>query len=385
MTTGSVHDGDREAARWRRQWDLAPGVIYLNHGSVGLSPRPVLDAWTEWIRRIDRQRLGFYRREAAPALREARERLAAFLDTTEENLVFMTNTTLAMLAVANSFPLERGDEVLTTDHEYWSVLQMWERACKRAGAKLVVKAIPVPVASREGIVEELFSAVTPRTRLLLFSHITFRTSITMPAEELCRRVRGLGIAVCIDGAHALVQLPLDLDGLDCDYYVASCHKWLSAPAGTGFLYVHPRRRSEVRPLCARRDGDWREVGFIGTEDYSRYLAVPAAIDFVESAGLEDFRSRTHALAQYARERIGELTGLEAWFPDAPEWYGSMVALPMPHLDPNEVREALWRDHKIESYLHAWNDVPVIRISCHLYTQAAEIDTLVEALRELAIG
>lgn len=385
MTAIDIHQGDDEAARWRRSWELDDDVAYLNHGSVGLSPTPVLDAWTGWIHRIDRQRLGFFRREAEGALAEARERLGAFVGTTGDTLAFVTNATMAMLAIARGFPLEPGDEVLTSDHEYWSVNEIWQRVCREAGAKLVVRKLPVPLPNRDKIVDELLGGVTSRTRLVIFSHITYRTSVILPVEALCRRAREMGVAVCVDGAHALAQLPLDIDALDCDYYVASCHKWLLAPAGTGFLYVHPRARDTIAPLTGVLKGDWRDGAVMGTQDFSRFLAVPAAIDFMESAGLDGFRRRSHALAAYARERISELTGLRPWFEDSPDWYGSMIALPLPPVNDREIQDALWRDFQIESYVKNWLDRSLIRVSCHLYTQAAEIDRLVDALRALGIS
>ena len=385
MSGSQLHEGDADARRWRKQWELAPDVAYLNHGSFGLSPRPVLDAWAAWIRKIDENRLGFYRREAEGALRGARERLAAFIGTSEENLVFTTNTTMAMLAVARSFPLESGDEVLINDHEYWSVIEIWRRACEEARAKLVVAALPLPVSDPGEIVEELFAAATPATKLIVCSHITSRTSIVMPAAAICRRAHERGIAVLIDGAHALVQCPVKVDALGCDYYVGSCHKWTCAAAGTGFVCAQARGRAILKPLTGARSGGWRDAAFIGTEDYSRYLALPAAIDFMESAGLDYFRRRTHGLARYARERITALTSLEPWLPDSPEWYASMVTLELPAVDERALLEALWRDFRIESYVSSWNGRSLVRVSCHLYTEAAEIDRLVDALREWGAG
>jgi isopenicillin-N epimerase len=385
MSGADIHDGDAEARQWRGKFALDDGVSYLNHGSYGLSPRPVLDAWTEWIRRIDKNRLGFYRREAATAIAETRGRLAEFVGATEDRIEFFTNATMAILAVARSFPLSPGDEVLITDHDYWSISKVWQRACDEAGAKLVVMPITLPIVSREKIVVQLLSGVTERTRLIIFSHVNYRTSIIMPADAICRRAREMGIPVLVDGAHALAQLPLDIERLDCDYYAASCHKWLCAPVGTGFLYVHPRCRAILKSLTASRTDESHDVAFIGTDDHSRTLSIPAAIDFLESAGLEYFRERTHALAQYARERISGLTGLDSWFPDSPEWYGSLVSLELPPVDESDMIRALWEKYRIEAYIKTWNDRPLIRVACHLYTQAAEIDLLTDALSELGIG
>ncbi len=385
MSACPVHDGDVQAARWRKQWLLEEGVAYLNHGSVGLSPRPVLDAWTGWIRRIDRQRLGFIRREANAALGEAYLRLGSFLGTSADRLAFTTSTTMAMLSVARSFPLEPGDEVLINDHEYWSVIEIWQRACNEAGAKLVVASIPVPVNDQDTLADTVFAGASERTKLVIFSHVTYRTSMVMPAEVICRRAHEAGIAVLVDGAHALVQCPVDIDSLECDFYVASCHKWLCAPAGTGFLWVHPRMQTVMKPLTGARRGTWRDAAFTGTEDHSRYLAVPAAIDFIESAGLDDFRRRSHELARYARERITRLTGIEPWYEDSSQWYASMAACELPLLDERALQDALWKDFTIEAYINRWNGRSLVRVSCHLYTQAAEIDRLVDALVKSGIG
>src|SRR5262249_21337779 len=156
---------------------------------------------------------------------------------------------------------------------------------------------------------------TPRTRLLVVSHITSPTALILPVAEICRRARERGVLTCIDGPHAVAMLPLDLSALDCDFYTASCHKWLAAPFASGFLYRHPRVPFVVHapvvswgaPMSGQA-ASWRdEFEWAGTRDPASFLAVPAAIDFLESIGIEAFRRRTHALAQYALRRIGELT------------------------------------------------------------------------------
>jgi isopenicillin-N epimerase len=227
------------------------------------------------------------------------------------------------------------------------------------------------------------------------SHITSPTAVILPMSEICRAAHERGIAVCVDGPHAIAQIDLAIDSLDCDYYTASCHKWLSAPFGSGFLYVHPRRQESVGPLVQswgrvsptepRRWDD--EFVWSGTRDPSAFLSVPAAIEFLEGVGFEEFRSRTHALARYARERIAGLVGLEPLVPDSRQWYGSMAHVPLPPtksggLDARELQNALWREYGIEVPIVEHGGRRAIRVSCHLYNHRRDINRLVDALRKL---
>jgi isopenicillin-N epimerase len=292
--------------------------------------------------------------------------------------------------VAASTTLEPGDEVLINDHEYGAVLRIWQRKCRRCGARLVVQPLPVPVASADEVVETLLAGVTRRTRLLVISHVTSPTAIVLPVEAICRRARELGVRVCIDGPHALAMLPVDISRLDCDYYTASCHKWLCAPFGSGLLVANPRVQSTLEPAVVSwgrfppgRLPSWRdEFTWTGTRDPSAFLAVPAAVEFLESVGWEAFRGRTHFLARLARQKISQLTGLKPLVPDSPQWYGSMIALPLPDGEPDPLQKALWEQYNIEVPIVEWHRQRLVRVSCHLYTRRQDVDRLVEALSQL---
>jgi len=371
------------------QWALEPGITYLNHGSFGPSPRPVLVARRAWQERLQANPINFLNREMEGALAAARQRLGQFVGCSADDLVLTDNATFAMNIVAQSFPLAAGDEVLVTDHEYGADVRIWQQRCDTTRARLVTARLPRPLSSADEVVAALFACATPRTRLLVFSHVTSPTAVVLPAEAICRRARELGLAVCIDGPHAIGMRPLDLAALDCDYYAASCHKWLSAPIGSGFLYVHPRAQTGIRsPVVSwgKPFGEvktWRdELVWLGTRDPSALLAIPAAVDFFEAVGWEEFRAHGHALARLAREKIGELTGLEPLVPDSVDWYGSMISLPMPAGVDQSLQRTLWEQHRIEIPLTLWQDRWWIRPSCHLYTLSEDIERLVDALRGL---
>jgi isopenicillin-N epimerase len=320
-----------------------------------------------------------------------RETLAKFVGTSSANLVLVDNATYAMNIVADSLPLSMGDEVLLTNHEYGAVRRIWNRRCEMAGAQLRTVNLPERIETAGQIVDLIASAITDRTKLLVISHITSPTAITLPVAEITRRVQSEGVAVCIDGPHAVAHLSLAIDQIGCDFYTASCHKWLSAPLGTGFLVAHPRWHEQLHPPILswgkldQADGPraWNdEFLWLGTRDPSAALAIPTAISMLKQLGLDTFRARTHYLAKYARARLVELTGLTPITPDDVAWYGAMAHVPLPDGDARSLQSALWGQFGIEVPIIQFAGRRWIRVSCHLYTQKSDIDRLIEALAVL---
>lgn len=382
---------------WRSAWSLPRGVTFLNHGSFGLVPFDVQAARQEWQRRLYENPMDFFLRQMEVELDNVANRLGKLVGAAPRDLVLVDNATIGMNIVARSVGLEPGDEVLLTDHEYGAVRRIWQKRCEKIGAKVVVQNLPQPLESVDGLVDRLFSGVTARTKLLVFSHISSPTAVILPAAEICRRARELKIPVCIDGPHALATLPLNLTQLGCDFYCASGHKWLSAPNGSGFLYVNRKHQTRLSPpivswggSVAGRTATWQdEYNWQGTRDPAACLSIPAAIDFLERAGWETFRQHGHDLAQLARESITELTGLNALVPDSPDWYAPMISLPLPtqglsapaqgQRDP--LQDRLWSEYQIEVPITWWHGERLLRVSCHLYNTADDIDLLVKALHK----
>lgn len=405
---------------FRNWWTIRDGVRELNHGSFGPSPRVVQEERALWSARLESEPMDFFLREMEPALDVARAALGGFVGSAAENLVFVDNATFGMNIVAASFPLAAGDEVLLNNHEYGAVLRIWRHRAEQVGATVRVARLPDELRTPNDIGDALCDAIGPRTKLLVVSHITSPTAVTFPMPRIVQRARERGVSVCVDGPHALAILPLTLDKLGCDFYTASCHKWLAAPFGSGFLYVHPRWQSRMRPhVVSWGDslGDqpkrWNhEFTWLGTRDPAPFLSVPKAIEFLQHVswsdadepvlapyvrpelaaapdGLGAFRVRCHALARYARQRIEAVTGLPALVPDDPAWYGPMLALPLPASvgEPrlkhrHELQDRLWNEHRIEVPIVNWNGRRFVRVSCHLYNTVEEIDTLAAALKEV---
>ena len=363
---------------------LDPDVVFLNHGSYGACPRPVFETYQRWQAELERQPLDFFRR-VHDLLDEARAVLAEYVNTAPDNLVFVANATTGLNSVIRSLPLGPGDEILGTDHEYGALNRTWEYVGKQTGARYVQQPVPLPATSRQALVETFWAGVTPRTRVIFLSHITSPTALILPVAEICARAREAGILTVVDGAHAPGQVPVDLTALGVDFYAGNCHKWLSAPKGSGFLYVQPAYQSLIEPLVIswgwtddapfNRRHQWQ-----GTRDVSAFLTVPAAIAFQREHDWEAVRARCHGLAGEARSRLAELTGRPPLTPDSPEWFGQMITLPLPACDLPVLGQRLRDDYRIEIPLIFWKGIPGVRASFQGYNTHADLETLIEGLR-----
>ena len=368
---------------------LAPDVAFLNHASFGACPRQVLDEYQRWQLELERQPVEFLGRRFASLMREARARLAAYVHTDADNVVYVPNATTAINIVARSLRLGEGDEVLTTDHEYGAMDRTWRFVCAKRGAGYLAQAIRIPLMRADDFVETFWAGVTARTRVIFLSHISSPTALIFPVREICRRAHEAGILTMIDGAHAIGQIPLALDELGTDFYTSNCHKWLCAPKGSAFLYARPECQALVEPLVV--SWGWQsdhpgpssfvdEQEWVGTRDIAAYLATPAAIDFLEAHHWDEVRAACHALAVETRQRITAFTGLPPLSPEA--WFAQMFSAPLPPCDADALKRRLYDEFGVEVPLVVWNGRLLVRVSIQGYNTRADADRLVAALAAL---
>ncbi len=371
---------------------LDPEVIFLNHGSFGACPRPVLDAYQEWQRMLERQPVEFLGRQAVVHLRRARRALGEYLNCHAEDLVYFPNPTTAINMVARSLRLQLGDEILTTNHEYGAMTRTWQYYCQKAGAHYMQQPVALPVSTPEAFVESFWAGVTDRTRVIFISHITSPTALIFPVKEICRRARAAGILSIVDGAHAPGQIPVDLQDIAADIYTGACHKWLMAPKGAAFLYAHPEVQGWLDPLViswgyqpeegygtGNRYVDYHE--WQGTRDLAAFLSVPAAIEFQQQHEWERVRERCFRLAQTARADIHALTGIPPISSETPRWFGQMFAVRLPNVEVAALKRRLYDQYRIEVPLFRWGGDAYVRVSVQGYNSQDDLDALAAALGE----
>lgn len=373
----------------RRSFLLDPEIVFLNHGSFGATPRAVFDDYQDWQRELERQPVEFLGRRATGLLADSRAALAATLGAGRDDLVYVSNATVGVNSVARSLALGPGDEVLASDHEYGACDRAWRFLAAKRGFAYIHQPVPVPLADREALVEQLWQGVTARTRLIFLSHITSPTATIFPVAAVCRRARQAGILTLVDGAHAPGQIPLDLGATGADFYAGNLHKWLCAPKGAGFLYARPEVQGLLEPLVVSWGWESEQPGpsaFVdqyewqGTRDLSAFLAVPAAIRFQQEHDWGRVQADCHALALEAESRVRSLTGLPSLYADD-SWYAQMTALRLPAgTDPVALKAYLYDTCRIEVPLIEWNGSVLLRVSVQGYNSAGDIEALVSALR-----
>lgn len=373
---------------FREQFLLRDDVAFLNHGSFGACPRPVFAAYQAWQLELEREPVDFIGRRFAGLMQTARERLAAYLGADADEIVCVPNATTGLNMVARSLPLEPGDEVLTTNHEYGALDRTWKFVCSRRGANYVRRSISLPLTSPAAIVEAIWSGVTPRTRVLFLSHIASPTAFILPIAELIQRARQAGIVTVIDGAHAPGQIPVDLHSLGPDFYSGNCHKWMMAPKGSAFVYARREQQQLLSPLVvswgweaesptASRFVDEQE--YQGTRDLAAYLATPTAIDFMRDNDWPAVRAACHELLRHALGRVARILGTQRLTPDDPTWFAQMASLELPPCDYEALTRRLFEEFLVEIPLPKWNGRRFIRISIQGYNRASDIDRLCAAL------
>jgi isopenicillin-N epimerase len=390
----------------RAQMMLDPGIINLNTGSFGPQPRPVFDAANRYRAMLAAEPTHFFVRQLPPLLWNARVRVADFLGTTPERLVFTSNVSAAINLVASGLTLPAGGEILLTDHEYGAMHWCWERAARRQGLSIRTFALPTLAESPQEIVDAAVRAMTPKTRLFFFSHVLSPTGLVLPAKALCAEAKRRGILTVIDGAHAAAMIPLNVADVGADFYTGNCHKWLLAPSGSGFLVVGPGNEDRLQPLhvswgyfpdqnpvAERTNADRRPdqqdafgstprirfLEFEVTRNVSPWLATVDAIDFQREIGIDAIRTRIAELVAYTRKTIGDI--LPAATPANPQLHGSLTAFRLPFLGPAKaqaLRNAIW-NHRIEIPVIEKPDRLMLRVSTHFYNTEAEIDALAAIL------
>ncbi|MFO7549597.1 MAG: aminotransferase class V-fold PLP-dependent enzyme [Acidimicrobiia bacterium] len=377
-------------------WLLDPDLTYLNHGSFGACPRPVLDQVHRWQARFEANPVAFVEETYRPALAAARGELAGFVAADPAGLVFVRNATEGVNAVLRSIEplLEPGDEILQTDHGYNACRNAAEVTALRTGASVITAPLPFPVARPDEMVEAVLSKVTDRTRLAVIDHVTSPTALVLPVDRIVGELEPR-VPVLVDGAHAPGMLPLKVEALGASFYTGNCHKWLCAARGAGFLWVHEEWRDRMLPPVVSHGWNtvpegstrFRELfDWTGTDDPSAWLSVPAAIRFLGSldpAGPPAVMAANHGLVLAGRDELARRLAIDPPVPDP--MLGSMASLPLPGpagaggggLDPLTSR--LRHEHQIEVPVFRWGGRRLLRISAQRYNRVEDYQRLGEVL------
>ncbi len=380
-----------ESERWRivrQQFLLEPGYAYMNTGGLGPTPKPVKAAFDEaWLALERRCESGHARRD------DVRECACEFLGCDEDELAFTRNATEGMNLVARGLKLRAGDQVVMTTHEHPGGAMPWFAV--QEDTPIQIRTFD-PGSGGDDTLDRLHDALTTRTRIVMVSHVTCTAGTVLPVREIADLCRAREVLCVIDGAQAVGQIPVDLHGLGCDFYVASGHKWLLGPKGTGVLYVRDPLLDLWTPPFV---GAYSDTGFdlsaggferlrpasaseYGTRNTPMVIALGAAFDFLSTIGMETVARRGAALARRLREGLSPLAGVEILTPDDAGAAILTFRLPAAGGNPWEWANRLRRDHDFRLRPVGEAKLDAVRASTHVFNSEDEIDRLVEVLGSL---
>jgi len=390
---GADWDDDALFAAARKQFLIPPGVAYCNTGTLGASPREVVEVHAAALRRLEAELADwpYERPEGEPLtgyqpLVELRGAVGFFVNAPAGEIALTQNATMGMNFLANGLDLAAGDEVVSTDQEHGGGISPWRLAAKRRG--VVLKELPLEPALAEGpeaVVALFESAMTPRTKVVMFSHITSGLGARLPARELCALARERGALSIVDGAQAVGQVQVDVPALGCDAYVGSPHKWMLAPKGTGFMVVRSGVQDRFWTTLAsyqwdnHADGAFRFMQY-GTGSLPVAEGLAAALSFIERIGMPRIERWDAALTRRLREGLASIPGVTVASPRDARFAAAITTFRVDGMKAKALQDALWAKR---IRVRAQGDERGVRLSAHLYVSPADVDAALAVVREVA--
>jgi selenocysteine lyase/cysteine desulfurase len=372
----SLLDSEPETywTRIRKEQFLLPDWrVFLNNGSLGVAPKPVVAAVTDYLNRsaaLD-MKDDEYPRWGYETLDAYRTEVAAYVGCNKDELALTHNATEGLSTIAAGIDLKAGDEVVMTDQEHSSGRSGWYLKKARFGVEVREVKIPLPPKDPGQLADLMISAIGPRTRVILFSGITSPTGLILPIRAICDAARAKGVIAVVDGAHMHGQMPVKISDLNCDFFVGSPHKWMFAPAGCGFLYVREEWLNRLWPLTVT--GGWDDQTLkagrfmrLGTNNRAILEGLMAGMHFSSDIGHDHVYARIHQLGRMAFERARRLPYIEMLTPDDDRMYAGMVTF--------RVKKDGSRAWEIMRQKRMWSAMgEQIRHSTHIHTRPQDID------------
>lgn len=366
----------------KQAYTVSPQLLNLNNG--GVSPQPlVVQEAVERYNRLSNEAPSYYMWNILDQGREPlRAELAALAGCSPEEIAINRNSSEALETVIFGLRLKAGDEVVLTRQDYPNMINAWKQREKRDGIVLRWVSFDFPIEDKAAIVNGFVDAFSEKTKMVQITQVINWTGQILPAREIAFEAKKRGIEVLVDGAHAFAHIPFTIPELECDYFGTSLHKWLSAPFGTGLLYVKKEKIADLWPLFGAGDpesGDIRKFEALGTRSFAIEQAIGQAIQFHHMIGSERKFKRLHYLKNYWAEKVQQLPGVKVHTSLDPQFGGAIGLVSVEGKPPGELAQYLFKEHKIHTVSIEWENISGVRITPNVYTVTRDLDRLIRGI------
>jgi selenocysteine lyase/cysteine desulfurase len=379
--------GDDDFWGWvRESYTVSPNILNLNNGGVAPQPKVVQDAHIRYYQYCNEAPSYTMWQLLDQGREPLRERLAGLCGCSPEEVAINRNSTEGLNTVIFGLNLRAGDEVVLTRQDYPNMINAWRQREKRDGVKLVWVDLPLPVDDESRIVEAYVKAFGPRTRVVHVTHLINWTGQILPVRRIADEARRRGIDVIADGAHTLAHVDFKVPDLGCDYFASSLHKWLSAPFGSGLLYIRKEKVRDVWALLSNNEPDGpdiRKFESLGTRSFASEMAIGAALDFHEVIGARRKEARLRYLKDYWVDAVRNLPRVRFLQSDTPHQSCAIANIAIEGKKPEEVAGELFNRHRIHTVAINWEHIHGVRVTPNVYTSTRDLDRLVAAIRKIA--
>jgi selenocysteine lyase/cysteine desulfurase len=370
----------------RNQYILKPDYINLENGYYNFLPQPLLNKFIEHIKEVNLQGSYYMRTVQFENKKNIAARLAGIAGCLPEELVITRNTTESLDLVIGGLNWKAGDEAIMALQDYGAMLDMFEQVQNRYGVVNVKLSVPNHPKNDEEIVQLYASAITPKTKVILVSHMINISGHILPIRKICDMAHSKGVQVIVDGAHAFAHVKFRIDELNCDYYAAALHKWLSTPLGAGMLYVKKNNAKNLWPLLADGEKDLNKINrlnHIGTHPVHTDLTINDSIDYFEMIGAERKEARMRFLQNYWTSKVRNNPKILLNTPADPARSCGIANVGVEGITPADLATRLMKEFKIFTVAIDYANIRGCRITPNLYTTTAELDIFVNALNKLS--
>jgi selenocysteine lyase/cysteine desulfurase len=370
----------------RNQYILKPDYINLENGYYNFLPQPLLNKYIEHIKEVNLQGSYYMRTVQFENKKKITARLAGIAGCSSDELIITRNTTESLDMIIGGLDWKVDDEAIMAYQDYGAMLDMFEQVKNRYGIKKVMVSVPNHPKNDDEIINLYKNAITEKTKVILVSHMINISGQILPIRKICDMAHAKGVQVIVDGAHAFAHIQYKIQDLQCDYYAASLHKWLSTPLGAGMLYVNKEKVKNVWPLLADGEKDLNKINRLnhtGTHPVHTDLTIKDSIDYFEMIGAERKEARLRFLQNYWTSKLRANPKIIINTPADANRSCAIANVGVVGIAPGKLAERLLKEHNIFTVAIDYAEVRGCRICPNLYTTTTELDHFIHAMEQLA--